>query len=71
MSTDSFVPFTNCPICGTELENVFFDPETRSLVMKFDDDNIEEIFLTDEGVFRFIEDDEHPELLHIDWHHKH
>lgn len=67
--SQEFKPFPTCPLCGTELENVFLDDE-NSLVLKTDE-GLEEIFLCDEGVFRFIPDNEHPELLHIEWHHQH
>ena len=65
----NFEPFDVCPICGFPLENIFRDPE-GSLVTK-NEDGIDEVFLCDDGLFRFIPDDEHAELLHIDWHHQH
>lgn len=61
--------FSFCPICGTPLENVFLDDE-NTLLLKTED-GYDEIFLVDDGVFRFQPDEEHPELLHIEWHHQH
>lgn len=69
MEEEHFEPFNTCPICGAVLENVFIDNE-HNLVYK-SEEGIDDIFLTDDGVFRFVPDDEHPELLHIDWHHQH
>lgn len=69
MEEEHFEPFNTCPICGASLDDVFID-DNRNLVYK-GAEGIDDIFLTDDGVFRFIPDDEHPELLHVDWHHQH
>lgn len=61
--------FPICPLCECPLEDIFIDSDDTILLKT--KDGLEEIFLTDEGIFRFIQDEEHPELLHIDWHHKH
>lgn len=69
MELNNLTEFFECPICGTAMENVYRD-EDGSLVLKHDD-GVEDVFLCDDGVFRFIQDEEHPELLHVDWHHQH
>lgn len=69
MEEEHFEPFFTCPICGADLENVFKD-DSNGLIYK-SEEGIDDIFLTDDGVFRFVPDEEHPELLHIDWHHQH
>lgn len=64
-----FTVFSECPLCGIHLDNVYRDQE-GGLVTKTEE-GLDEVFLCDEGVFRFIPDEEHPELLHLDWHHQH
>lgn len=67
--TQDLKHFPVCPICGCPLEDIFIDND-YTLLLKTEE-GFDEIFLTDNGVFRFHPDEEHPELLHIEWHHQH
>lgn len=69
MEEENLTEFFECPICGAIMEDVYRDSE-GGLLLK-GEDIIEDVFLCDDGVFKFEQDDEHPELLHINWHHQH
>ena len=60
-----------CPVCGAELENVFLDFEDCPVIIDPEAQTVTPYYITDQGNFILIDDEECPIVAHLIIDHAH